>query len=147
MSILQVKILNDKISLPSYGTEKSAGLDLRTTNEETITIQPNELVSVGTGLAIYLDDPNTAAIILPRSGMGSKGLILGNTVGLIDADYQGELILKLGNRGTEPLVIEPYMRVAQLVIMPIIRPTLELVQEFSENTERGAGGFGSTGTN
>jgi dUTP pyrophosphatase len=147
MKIL-VKILNEKVknwNLPQYQTEKSAGLDLRACIEHDLTLEPGATLLIPTGLSVFLNDPYAAAVILPRSGLGhNKGLILGNTIGLIDADYQGELKISCWNRSQCPLTIEPGMRIAQLVIIPIIRAEWELTDSF-ENSNRGAGGFGSTG--
>ena len=129
-----------------YATPGSAGLDLRALLDEPLTINPGETVLVKTGLAIHIGDPNYAAVIIPRSGMGhKKGIVLGNLVGLIDSDYQGELMISTWNRGKEPFVLEPFERLAQLVVLPVVQPEFELVTDF-EASSRGEGGFGSTGT-
>ncbi len=143
-----IKILNEKIKnwdLPQYQTEHSAGLDLRACIDSDLILDPGATILIPTGLSIFLKDPCSAAVILPRSGLGhNKGLILGNVIGLIDADYQGELKISCWNRSQNPLTIEPGMRIAQLVIIPIIRAQWELTDSF-ENSNRGAAGFGSTG--
>ncbi|TDO95883.1 dUTP diphosphatase [Marinomonas balearica] len=147
---IQLKVLNDKIGkeipLPTYATEGSAGLDLRACLDEPIKLSPGETTLLPTGIAIYIQDPNLAATILPRSGLGHKhGIVLGNLVGLIDSDYQGELMVSCWNRGQTEFTIEPGERVAQLVLLPVIQADFDIVTEF-ESTERGAGGFGHTGT-
>ena len=149
MDKLQVKILNPKINqeiaLPGYSTTGSAGLDLRACLNEALTLKPGATELIPTGLAIYIEDPSYAAVILPRSGLGHKhGIVLGNLVGLIDSDYQGELIISAWNRGDTSFVIEPGERIAQLVIIPVQQVELRLVEEFS-STDRGADGFGSSG--
>jgi len=131
--------------LPSYATPGSAGLDLKACIKNNFILEPGLSVLIPTGLAIYLQDSNYAAMILPRSGLGHKhGIILGNTVGLIDSDYQGELKISLWNRSTEPFEITPGMRIAQLIITPVIQAEFEVVQDF-DKTDRGVGGFGSSG--
>jgi dUTP pyrophosphatase len=147
---IQLKILNDKIGdtipLPAYATEGSAGVDLRACLDKSLTLNPGETKLIPTGIAIYLEDTSLAATILPRSGLGHKhGIVLGNLVGLIDSDYQGELMVSCWNRGQTKFVIEPGERIAQLVILPIVQANFSVVSGFSE-TERGVGGFGSTGT-
>jgi dUTP pyrophosphatase len=146
---VSVKFLNEKArswDLPLYQTELSAGLDLRACIEEKIVLEPNQTLLIGTGIAIFLKDPNCAAVILPRSGLGHKqGLILGNTIGLIDADYQGELKISCWNRSSIAIEIEPGMRIAQLVVLPILKCQWNIVESFEES-ERGQNGFGSTGT-
>lgn len=147
--MIQLKILNprigEEIPLPAYATHGSAGLDLRACIEEPLTIAPGETLLIPTGLAIYIADPNLAAMILPRSGLGHKhGIVLGNLVGLIDSDYQGELKISCWNRGQEPFVIQPAERVAQLIFVPVVQAAFEVVNEFVE-TARGEGGFGSSG--
>ena len=149
MDKLQVKILNPKmnqeITLPAYSTTGSAGLDLRACLNEALTLKPGASELIPTGLAIYIEDPSYAAVILPRSGLGHKhGIVLGNLVGLIDSDYQGELIISAWNRGDSSFVIEPGERIAQLVIIPVQQVEFRLVEEFS-STDRGADGFGSSG--
>jgi dUTP pyrophosphatase len=148
---IQVKILDVRIGtefpLPKYETLASAGLDLRACLNERLTVQPGETHLLPTGISIYIGDPNLAAVILPRSGLGHKhGLVLGNLVGLIDADYQGPLMISCWNRGQASYTIEPGDRIAQLVFLPIARVDFELVEEF-QATDRGTGGFGHSGTN
>lgn len=150
MNRLQVKILNSligsSIPLPEYATDGSAGLDLRACIEASINLAPAETTLIPTGLAIYIGDPGLAAMILPRSGLGHKhGIVLGNLVGLIDSDYQGELMVSCWNRGKTEFVIEPGERIAQLILVPVIQAALEVTEEFEVNTNRGAGGFGSSG--
>ena len=145
---IDLKVLDDRVRpyLPQYATPGSAGLDLRALLDAPVTIQPGETILVKTGLAIHIGDPNYAAVILPRSGMGhKKGIVLGNLVGLIDSDYQGELMISTWNRGQTAFTLEPYERLAQLVILPVVQAQFNLVDNFEES-ERGAGGFGSTGT-
>ncbi|MEK6789214.1 MAG: dUTP diphosphatase [Pseudomonadota bacterium] len=146
---LQVRILDDRIGrdlpLPSYATEGSAGLDLRALLDAPLTLNPGDTVLIRTGLAIYISDPAYAGLILPRSGLGHKhGIVLGNLVGLIDADYQGELMVSCWNRGSEPFVMQPGERLAQYVLVPVVQAEFEIVSEF-QATARGAGGFGSSG--
>ena len=137
--------LGREIPLPEYATDGAAGLDLRACIDRPTTIEPGETRLIGTGLAVHIADPGYAAMVLPRSGLGHRhGIVLGNLVGLIDSDYQGEIRLSCWNRGREPYVIEPGERIAQLVVVPVLRPHFELVDEFPA-TERGAGGFGHTG--
>lgn len=144
---VDVKILDPRVKekMPSYATEGSAGLDLRAMLDEPLTLNPSETKLIKTGLAIHLADPGYAALILPRSGLGHKhGIVLGNLVGLIDSDYQGELMVSTWNRGTAPFTIEPMERIAQLVIVPVVQMQMNIVDDF-EASDRGAGGFGSTG--
>jgi len=146
----QVKLLDNRlgnsIPLPEYGTEGSAGLDLRACLEERLTLQPGETKLIPTGMSIYIEDNGLAAMILPRSGLGHKhGIVLGNLVGLIDSDYQGELMVSCWNRGDTPFTMEVGERIAQLVIVPVVQAEFDMVSEF-EATDRGEGGFGSTGT-
>jgi dUTP pyrophosphatase len=144
---LDVKILDPRLAdqLPSYATPGSAGLDLRACLDAPLTLQPNAWQLVPTGLAMYLADPNYAALILPRSGMGHKhGIVLGNLVGLIDSDYQGQLMVSAWNRSPTAFTIEPMERIAQLVIVPVVQAQFNVVNDFAP-TERGAGGYGSTG--
>ena len=147
---LQVKILDEKMknNLPQYGTSGSAGLDLNAVVDESYTIQPGETKLISSGISIFIDDPQYAAMILPRSGLGAKnGIVLGNLVGLIDSDYQGPLMVPLWNRSSAPYVIEPMARIAQLIIVPVARvDEFQVVDEFKA-TDRGTGGFGSTGVN
>ena len=131
--------------IPEVGTPGSAGVDLRACLDEPVTLAPGETILIGTGIAIHLEDPGFCAMILPRSGLGHRGLVLGNLIGLIDSDYQGELKISTWNRGQEPQTIEPGDRIAQMVITPVIQPTLIEVDDF-ESSSRGEGGFGHTGT-
>jgi dUTP pyrophosphatase len=149
MQSLQVKILNsrigDDIPLPSYSTPGSAGMDLRACLDESINLAPAETSLIPTGIAIFVSDPGYAALILPRSGLGHKhGIVLGNLVGLIDSDYQGELMISAWNRGASNFAIEPGDRIAQLVLVPVQQVEFSIVSEFL-STDRGAGGFGSSG--
>ena len=131
--------------LPSYATSGSAGLDLRACIDEPMEIMPGETKLIPTGLAIHIADPGYAALILPRSGLGHKhGILLGNLVGLIDSDYQGQLMVSTWNRGTDAFTLNPMERLAQLVIVPVLQVGFNVVEEFEES-DRGAGGFGSTG--
>jgi dUTP pyrophosphatase len=144
---LQVKIMDERMrsQMPSYATPGSAGLDLRACIESTVEIAPGKTELIPTGLAIYIEDPRYAAMILPRSGLGHKhGIVLGNLVGLIDSDYQGQLMVSTWNRGQHSFKLEPMERLAQLVIVPIQQVELKVVEEFTASS-RGAGGFGSTG--
>lgn len=152
MKSVQVKVLNQKIindaafALPTRATDGSAGIDLRACIDAPLTIRAGSTHLVGTGLAIYIDNPDYAGMILPRSGLGHKhGIVLGNLVGLIDADYQGELMVSIWNRSDADFVLEPAERMAQYVIVPVVRPEFEVVTEFSEQSARGAGGFGHSG--
>lgn len=144
---IQLRILDPRLAdqLPAYATPGSAAVDLRAAIPDWIRLEPGERRMVPTGLAMWLRHPGYVALILPRSGLGSKGLMLGNTVGVIDADYQGELMLNLFNSSRYPIEIEPMMRVAQLLIASIVRADWQVVESFDQATERGAGGFGSTG--
>lgn len=148
MSInVDLKILDERLRqhMPSYATKGSAGLDLRACVDHPQTIQPGETQLIPTGMAIHIDNTYYAALILPRSGLGHKhGIVLGNLVGLIDSDYQGQLFVSCWNRSNEPFVLNPMERIAQLVIVPVVQADFHLVDEFTE-TERGEGGFGSTG--
>lgn len=148
---IQLKCLDPRIGqsipLPQYATDGSAGLDLRVCIDEPLQIAPQETVLLPTGLAIYIADPNLAAVILPRSGLGHKhGIVLGNLVGLIDSDYQGELKISCWNRNVEHFTVAPGDRIAQLVFLPIVRAEFSMVDAFCE-TNRGVGGFGSSGRN
>ncbi len=150
MHSLQAKILDARLGtefpLPTYATPGSAGLDLRAMLQQAITLEPGQTILIPTGLAIYVADPGLAALILPRSGLGHKhGIVLGNLVGLIDSDYQGELMVSCWNRGQTPFTIEIGERIAQLVLVPVVQAHFELVDEFHAS-ERGAGGFGHTGS-
>jgi dUTP pyrophosphatase len=147
MKNIDLKILDPRMKdqLPAYGTPGSAGLDLRACIDEAITIQPGETVLIPTGLAIHIGDPAYAAMILPRSGMGHKnGIVLGNLVGLIDSDYQGQLMISTWNRGQNSFTLNPMERLAQLIIVPVLQVGFNIVEEFGDS-ERGEGGFGSTG--
>jgi dUTP pyrophosphatase len=151
MQKIQLKILDSRIgkdiALPEYATAGSAGMDLRAALEETTEIQPGETLLIPTGLSIYVEDPNMAAVVLPRSGLGHKhGIVLGNLVGLIDSDYQGQLFVSCWNRGKKSFRIDVGDRIAQLVIVPVIQVDFEVVENF-ESTHRGAGGFGHSGKN
>jgi len=144
---VQIKIINEKMreQLPSYATTGSAGLDLRACIDEAIILKPGQTELVPTGLAIHIEDPNLCGMILPRSGLGHKhGIVLGNLVGLIDSDYQGELMISVWNRGQNTFRLEPGERLAQYVLVPVVQAEFEQVQEFVA-TERGTGGFGHTG--
>lgn len=149
MKKLQVKILDARLGqqypLPAYATQGSAGLDLRAMVTETSLIKPDETLLLPTGLAIYIEDPQYAALILPRSGLGHKhGIVLGNLVGLIDSDYQGQLFVSCWNRGKTSFTIEPGERIAQMLIVPVVQAQMNIVTEFSP-TSRGEGGFGHSG--
>ena len=144
---VQIRIVNNLIkSIPTYATKGSAGLDLRAAVKDKIHLRSNETLLIPTGLSIYIEDKNYAATLLPRSGLGHKnGIVLGNLVGLIDSDYQGELMISCWNRGKESYSIEPLERIAQMVFIRVEHPEFEIVEEF-QNTERGDKGFGSSGT-
>ncbi|WP_409025812.1 dUTP diphosphatase [Gallibacterium anatis] len=149
MKKIDVKILDARLGnefpLPTYATEGSAGLDLRALTQDKIVLQPGETQLIPTGLSIYIGDPNLAAVILPRSGLGHKhGIVLGNLVGLIDSDYQGPLMISAWNRSQQPFTIEVGDRIAQLVFVPVVQAEFNIVTDF-EQTERGSGGFGHTG--
>ena len=146
---IQLKIMDKRLGaefpLPKYETQGAAGLDLRACIDAPIEITPHETILIPTGLAIYISDPAFAATILPRSGLGHKhGLVLGNSVGLIDSDYQGQLMISCFNRGKAAYTVKPGERIAQLVVLPVVRADFALVDEFTQS-ERGVGGFGSTG--
>ncbi len=147
MHTVDLKILDPRMaeSLPAYATPGSAGLDLRAALAEALTLQPGQTELIPTGIAIHLGDPNLAALILPRSGLGHKhGIVLGNLVGLIDSDYQGPLMVSAWNRGSAAFTIQPMDRLAQLVIVPVLQAQFRVVDDF-DASHRGAGGFGSTG--
>ncbi len=149
MRALQVRVLDPRFGrdwpLPAYATEGSAGLDLRACLAAPLVLEPGRTELVPTGLAIHLDDPGLAAMLLPRSGLGHKhGIVLGNLVGLIDSDYQGQVMASLWNRGAAGFTIEPGDRIAQLVVVPVVQVRLEVVEAFTAS-ERGGGGFGSSG--
>jgi len=147
MKQIDVKILDERLrgQLPEYATPGSAGLDLRACIETPITLQPGQTELIPSGLAIHLADPAFAAVVLPRSGLGHKhGIVLGNLVGLIDSDYQGQIFVSTWNRGKAPFLLNPMDRLAQLVIVPVARVAFNIVAEF-DTSSRGDGGFGSTG--
>lgn len=149
MHRLQLKILDRRLGadfpLPDYATEGSAGMDLRAMLEVPLELAPGETELIPTGIAIHIGDPSLAAVILPRSGLGHKhGIVLGNLVGLIDSDYQGQLFVSCWNRGSQPFRVEIGERIAQLVLLPVVRAVFEQVEEFDQS-ERGAGGFGHSG--
>jgi len=148
--VLQVKVLDPRVGkefpLPHYATPGSAGLDLRACLDAPLTIAPGETHLIPTGIAIHLDDPRLAAVLLPRSGLGHKhGIVLGNLVGLIDSDYQGQVMVSCWNRASAAFTIAPGERIAQMVIVPVVQVKFEVVEQFTES-HRGAGGFGSSGT-
>ena len=148
MSIhVDLKILDPRLHhyMPAYATPGSAGLDLRACTEHVLTIHPGETEMIPTGMAIHLADPGYAAMILPRSGLGHKhGIVLGNLVGLIDSDYQGQLLVSCWNRGHTPFILNPMERIAQLIIVPVMQAQFNIVEDFQASA-RGEGGFGSTG--
>jgi dUTP pyrophosphatase len=147
MRKLQVRILDERIRgmLPHYATPGAAGLDLRACIDAPLTLGPGESELVSSGIAIHVGDPGHAAIVLPRSGLGSKhGIVLGNLVGLIDSDYQGPVMISVWNRGAAPFTIQPLERIAQLLVVPVAQVELDVVEEFAASA-RGAAGFGSTG--
>ena len=143
-----VKILDPRMAdqLPTYATPGSAGLDLRACLDAPLTLAPNAWQLISTGLSVYLQDPGFAAMLLPRSGLGHKhGIVLGNLVGLIDSDYQGPLMVSCWNRSQEAFTIQPMERIAQMVIVPVVQARFNVVTEFGASSERGQGGYGSTG--
>jgi dUTP pyrophosphatase len=147
---LKVRVLDARIGkefpLPQYATAGSAGLDLRACLDKPLTLEPGRAELLPTGLAIFVEDPGLAAVILPRSGLGHKhGIVLGNLVGLIDSDYQGQLMVSTWNRGREPYTVQPGERIAQLIVVPVVQVELDVVEDFTA-TSRGAGGFGSSGS-
>ncbi|MFZ9965820.1 MAG: dUTP diphosphatase [Steroidobacteraceae bacterium] len=149
MHKLKVRVLDprvgDSLPLPTHATPGSAGMDLRACIDAPLTLAPGQAELVPTGIAIHLDDPGLAAMLLPRSGLGHKhGVVLGNLVGLIDSDYQGQLMVSAWNRGSAPYVIQPGERIAQMVIVPVVQAECVVVEDFSAS-ERGEGGFGSSG--
>ncbi|HAC32989.1 MAG TPA: dUTP diphosphatase [Gammaproteobacteria bacterium] len=150
MSSIELKILDPRLGsdypLPNYATEGAAGIDLRAMVDEPVALAPGETQLIGTGIAIHIGDPGVAAMLLPRSGLGHKhGIVLGNLVGLIDSDYQGEVMVSCWNRGSDRFQIEPGERLAQMVFVPVLQASFNVVDEFSP-TIRGAGGFGHTGS-
>lgn len=147
MKSIEVKILDPRLSaqLPEYATPGSAGLDLRACLDQPLTLEPGDTQLVPSGIAIHLADPGLAAMVLPRSGLGHKhGIVLGNLVGLIDSDYQGQIFVSAWNRGKAAFTIEPMERLAQLIVVPVVQVAFNVVEAFAESS-RGAGGFGSTG--
>jgi len=149
MQKIQLKILDARIGsdfpLPDYATDGSAGMDLRACVEDVLDVQPGDTHLIPTGLAIHIEDPSLAAVLLPRSGLGHKhGIVLGNLVGLIDSDYQGQLFVSCWNRGQDAFTIQPGERIAQMMFVPVVRAEFEVVPEF-DASYRGAGGFGHTG--
>jgi len=149
MQSIQLKILDPRIGseypLPDYATDGSAGMDLRACLDETLILEPGQTELLPTGMAIHIADPGLAAMLLPRSGLGHKhGIVLGNLVGLIDSDYQGQLFVSCWNRGHSAFTIEPGERIAQMIFVPVVRAGFEVVEEFVDSN-RGAGGFGHTG--
>ena len=149
MHRIDVKLLDERLKThpPAYATAGAAGLDLRACLPGPITLHPGETTLVPSGLAIHLADPGLAAMVLPRSGLGHKhGIVLGNLVGLIDSDYQGQLMVSAWNRSSVAFTIEPMERLAQLVIVPVVQAQFQVVQDFATETVRGEGGYGSTGT-
>jgi len=147
MTTIDVKVLDARMAehLPSYATPGSAGLDLRACLEAPLVLEPGQSALVPTGLSIHIGDPGLAAMILPRSGLGHKhGIVLGNLVGLIDSDYQGQVLVSCWNRGKDAFVVNPMERIAQMVVVPVVQVELNVVESFDESS-RGAGGFGSTG--
>ncbi|MES2684964.1 MAG: dUTP diphosphatase [Pseudomonadota bacterium] len=147
MKSIQLKVLDPRAAAPAYATPGAAGLDLRAMLDAPLVLEPGQTTLIKTGLSIYIGNPHFAAIILPRSGLGHKhGIVLGNGTGLIDSDYQGELMVSCWNRGSAAFTIVPGERIAQLVIVPVVQAQFELVDEFHAASDRGTGGFGSTGT-
>jgi dUTP pyrophosphatase len=149
MKKIQLKILDkrlgDEIPLPAYATDGSAGIDLRACLEEPLVLEPDQTQLIPTGMAIHIEDPGLAAVILPRSGLGHKhGIVLGNLVGLIDSDYQGQLFVSCWNRGQQAFTIAVAERIAQMVFVPVVQAGFDIVDEFSDS-ERGEGGFGHSG--
>lgn len=140
------KLIGTKFPLPSYATDGAAGIDIRACIEEPITIQPGETKLIGTGLAIHMDDPHITALMVPRSGLGiKKGIVLGNLCAVIDSDFLGEVGVGVWNRSSEPFTVEPGERICQMLFVPVFRAELIVVDEFSQTTKRGEGGFGHTG--
>ena len=149
MQKIQLKILDKRIGsefpLPQHATDGSAGMDMRACIDEHVRVEPGETHLIPTGLAIHINDPGLAAVLLPRSGLGHKhGIVLGNLVGLIDSDYQGQVFVSVWNRGSDNFIIEPGDRIAQMVFVPVVQADFEVVEDFDES-KRGAGGFGHSG--
>jgi len=141
-------LMGTNIPLPTYATDGAAAMDLRACLNEPKTVQPGETVLIPSGIAIGIHDPGLVALILPRSGLGIKhGIVLANTIGVIDSDYQGEIGIGIHNRGKTPYTIEPGERICQMMFVPVVQVALEIVRNFSQESERGAGGFGHTGKN
>lgn len=140
------RLIGNSIPLPEYATDGSAALDLRACLDQSVTVHPGETVTIPSGIAISIHDPGLVAILAPRSGLGIKhGIVLANTIGVIDSDYQGEIKIGIHNQGSEAYTIQPGERVCQMLFMPVVQATLKLVEQFSKETERGGGGFGHTG--
>ncbi len=149
MQVIQLKILDPRLGtefpLPDYATDGSAGVDLRACVDAAITVEPGETTLIPSGMAIHIGDPSLAAVLLPRSGLGHKhGIVLGNLVGLIDSDYQGQVFVSCWNRGATAFTIEPGERIAQMVLVPVVQARFEVVEDF-ETSDRGGGGFGHSG--
>lgn len=149
MQVIKVRILDPRLGtdfpLPEYATPGSAGVDMRACLDEPLVLEPGQTELIPTGMAIHVDDPGLAAVLLPRSGLGHKhGVVLGNLTGLIDSDYQGQVFISCWNRGNAAFTIEPGERIAQMVILPVVQVRFDVVESFEES-ERGAGGFGSSG--
>lgn len=147
---IETKIMNPligtSIPLPTHATDGSAALDLRACLENAVTVSPGETVIIPSGIAIGIHDPGLVAILAPRSGLGIKhGIVLANTIGVIDSDYQGEIKIGIRNQGQEPYTIQPGERICQMLFMPVVQASLRIVEQFSEESQRGAGGFGHTG--
>lgn len=147
MQTIQLKILDPRAEAPRYATAGAAGLDLRAMLDTALVLEPGAVTLIKTGLSIFIGNPHLAALILPRSGLGHKhGIVLGNGTGLIDSDYQGELMVSCFNRSQTSFTIQPLERIAQMVIVPVVQAAFETVQEFHATSHRGVGGFGSTGS-
>jgi dUTP pyrophosphatase len=149
MQVIKLKILDQRLGnefpLPDYATDGSAGVDLRACVEDTTVIDPGQTILIPTGMAIHIGDPTLAAVLLPRSGLGHKhGIVLGNLVGLIDSDYQGQVFVSCWNRGQQPFSVQPGERIAQMVLVPVVQARFEVVEDF-DSSARGAGGFGHSG--
>ncbi len=149
MQVIKLKILDQRLGnefpLPEYATDGSAGVDLRACVEDTTVIDPGQTILIPTGMAIHIGDPTLAAVLLPRSGLGHKhGIVLGNLVGLIDSDYQGQVFVSCWNRGQQPFSVQPGERIAQMVLVPVVQARFEVVEDF-DSSARGAGGFGHSG--
>lgn len=149
MQVIELKILDPRLGtefpLPEYATQGSAGVDLRACIDASLPVEPGQTVLIPTGMAIHVGDPSLAAVLLPRSGLGHKhGIVLGNLVGLIDSDYQGQVMVSCWNRGAESFTVEPGERIAQMVLVPVVQARFEVVDEFQQS-DRGAGGFGHSG--